>query len=156
MAKTLGVQLRSRGSYILVVELRDKIQVAVGRRIIELDPGYYAYAGSAGGPGGLKARLSRHCAREKKVFWHIDRLTVNPQATVLFAYYCIGVWGRTIERMLAKCLERELLPIPRFGSTDDKEAKTHLFYAIDVEKVKKASLECLKRVCRGEIGVYKC
>ena len=152
----MGIQLRSQGSYILIVELRDKIQVIVGRRMIDLEPGYYAYVGSAGGPGGLEARLSRHCRKEKKVFWHIDKLTTNPRATVLFAYYCIGVWGRTIEATLAKCLERELSPIPRFGSTDDKKARTHLFHAIDIERIKKVSRECLKRVCRDEIGVYKC
>ena len=156
MAKTLGIQLRNKGSYILIIKLKDAIQVNIRRRIIELKPGYYAYVGSAGGFGGLKARLSRHCVKEKKIFWHIDKLTTNSKATVLFAYYCVGAWGRSVEAILAKCLERELSPIPRFGSTDDKEAKTHLFHAIDFEKVKKISLECLKKICLGEIGVYKC
>ncbi|HIC99428.1 MAG TPA: GIY-YIG nuclease family protein [Pyrodictiaceae archaeon] len=156
MAKTLGVRLREKGSYILIVELRDEILVVLSRRVVGLKPGYYAYVGSAGGPGGLRARLSRHCAKEKKVFWHIDRLTTSPRATVLFAYYCVGVWGRAIEATLAKCLERELAPIPRFGSTDDREVITHLFYTADVEKVKKVSLECLERICQSGIGVYRC
>jgi len=148
--------LKEKGSYILIIELRDEIRVVFSRRVVELKPGYYAYVGSAGGLGGLKARLSRHCAKEKKVFWHIDKLTTSPSATVLSAYYCVGVWGRVIEATLAKCLERELLPIPRFGSTDDREATTHLFYAVDVERVKKVSLECLERVCQSRIGIYNC
>ena len=48
----------------------------VGLRL-SLMPGRYIYAGSANGPEGLKARVSRHTRRAKRSRWHIDQLTEN-------------------------------------------------------------------------------
>ncbi len=36
--------------------------------------GWYTYAGSALGPGGLRARLNRHRRVAKRAHWHIDYL----------------------------------------------------------------------------------
>ena len=36
--------------------------------------GWYVYCGSAFGSGGLRARLGRHAASEKKLHWHVDYL----------------------------------------------------------------------------------
>ena len=41
---------------------------------IRFDPGCYAYVGSALGPGGLEARISRHLRCGKRRHWHIDYL----------------------------------------------------------------------------------
>jgi Uri superfamily endonuclease len=46
-----------------------------GRPPIKLPAGRYLYCGSAKGPGGLKARLSRHTRRGKSVRLHVDQLT---------------------------------------------------------------------------------
>ena len=43
-------------------------------RCFVLDPGVYAYVGSASGPGGLRARLGRHLTKTKRRHWHVDYL----------------------------------------------------------------------------------
>lgn len=45
---------------------------ALGR--IELAEGRHAYAGSALGPGGVRARLARHVGRRGRRHWHVDHL----------------------------------------------------------------------------------
>jgi Uri superfamily endonuclease len=59
----------------MAIELADTVAMQSGRSSIILPAGRYLYCGSAKGPGGLKARLSRHMRRGKSVRWHIDRLT---------------------------------------------------------------------------------
>src|SRR3974390_3854318 len=64
------------GAYVLAVELAAPLAVTFPNRpTATLGPGHYLYCGSAQGPGGLRARLSRHMRRGKTVRWHIDRLT---------------------------------------------------------------------------------
>jgi Uri superfamily endonuclease len=49
--------------------------VEVGRwGHLDVEPGYYIYVGSALGPGGLRARVSRHFRKTKAKHWHIDYL----------------------------------------------------------------------------------
>ena len=61
------------GTYVLILRSDSKEQVQVGRRgKIQLNQGFYIYVGSAFGPGGVKARVSRHCRNNKKHHWHID------------------------------------------------------------------------------------
>jgi hypothetical protein len=51
------------------------IEIRVGRLgKLGFDTGIYAYVGSALGPGGVAARLSRHIAGARKDRWHIDYL----------------------------------------------------------------------------------
>ena len=60
----------------MAIELADTVVVMLsGRLRIALPAGRYLYCGSAKGPGGLKARLSRHMRRGKSVRWHVDQLT---------------------------------------------------------------------------------
>nr|WP_321359115.1 GIY-YIG nuclease family protein [uncultured Hyphomonas sp.] len=67
-----------KGAYILLVLLDKALPVGAGRQKAgHLSPGMYAYAGSAYGPGGLGARIRRHFRHDKKVHWHIDRLTLE-------------------------------------------------------------------------------
>jgi Uri superfamily endonuclease len=63
------------GSYVLILAVPRKILLDVGK----LGPmvfkrGWYAYVGSAFGPGGLAARLGRHLEPVQKRHWHIDYL----------------------------------------------------------------------------------
>jgi Uri superfamily endonuclease len=52
------------GAYVMAIELADTVVVMLsGRSSIVLPAGSYLYCGSAKGPGGLKARLSRHMRR---------------------------------------------------------------------------------------------
>ncbi len=65
-----------RGAYLLLIELTKATDVRLSnKRRASLVPGHYLYAGSAYGPGGLKARIARHMRRAKVQRWHVDQLT---------------------------------------------------------------------------------
>ena len=65
------------GSYVLVMHLAQPRTITVGKLgTFEFPAGWYAYVGSALGPGGLAARLAYHQRREKSYHWHIDYLLV--------------------------------------------------------------------------------
>lgn len=69
------------GTYALILRSRSHAKAQIGRwRQIDLEPGYYIYVGSAFGPGGVQARVSRHCRGTKPNRWHIDYLRefLNP------------------------------------------------------------------------------
>jgi len=82
------------GSYLLVIDCSHSTEIEVGALgLIQFEAGYYAYAGSAFGPGGL-SRVDRHrqVARgEHNVrHWHIDYLlgadAVELSTVELFAH----------------------------------------------------------------------
>jgi Uri superfamily endonuclease len=63
------------GTYALILKSRSKAKAQVGRwGQLDLIQGYYIYVGSAFGPGGVRARVSRHCRKTKVKHWHIDYL----------------------------------------------------------------------------------
>jgi Uri superfamily endonuclease len=108
------------GAYLLLIELSKVTDVQLSNKgSASLVPGRYLYAGSAFGPGGLKARIARHMRRAKVQRWHVDQLTKN------------GVSGAWI---FPGCNECDLvdmnsvLPVPivGFGSTDCKRCRSHL------------------------------
>jgi Uri superfamily endonuclease len=60
------------GAYAIAIELADTVAVTLSSRApIVLPAGRHLYCGFAKGPGGLKARLSRHMRRGKSVNWHM-------------------------------------------------------------------------------------
>lgn len=74
--------LDTPGSYLLLLKLDEVREVFVGRsRRTCFTPGLYCYVGSARGPGGLRARLSRHASRSKRKHWHIDYLLDHARLT---------------------------------------------------------------------------
>ena len=75
------------GCYALNLLVRDPVTIHVGRLgEIAFPAGNYIYVGSARGPGGLRARIARHLRLEKKIHWHIDRLTSRfPVNTVRYS-----------------------------------------------------------------------
>jgi Uri superfamily endonuclease len=63
------------GTYALILQNNSTASIQVGRwREIEILPGYYIYVGTAFGPGGVRARVSRHLRPDKLKHWHIDYL----------------------------------------------------------------------------------
>jgi Uri superfamily endonuclease len=63
------------GTYVLLLRSGDHTAVQVGRwGLMTIRPGFYIYVGSAFGPGGVRARVSRHCRKTKRMHWHIDYL----------------------------------------------------------------------------------
>ena len=67
---------RVPGAYALIVRLEGPRRLDITRLGAPvLRPGWYIYVGNAYGPGGLGARLERHCRADKATHWHIDHLT---------------------------------------------------------------------------------
>ncbi len=113
------------GAYVLLIELAEPLAVALpGRPEAVLAPGWYAYCGSARGPGGLRARLARHLAADKRRRWHVDRLTMVARRRLAIAFA-----DETTECALAARLAasgRFGHPIPGFGSSDCRTCPSHL------------------------------
>ncbi len=109
------------GAYLLLIVLPAPLSFTLPQRsAVTLPPGRYLYAGSANGPGGLRARLSRHLREKKKPHWHIDRLTLAGTAP--------GAWvvPGGGECALVAALAHLPLPLPGFGSTDCRRCPSHL------------------------------
>lgn len=113
------------GAYVLVLDLLRPLSLPDGHT---LDPGRYAYAGSARGPGGIRARVGRHVRPGKTVHWHIDRLTGTA-----------GVLAAAALPDATECAAADFLrdsfggttPAPGFGSSDCRRCPSHLVLMAD-------------------------
>ncbi len=66
-----------KGTYILILVFDRSRQISVGRLgIVQFEKGYYAYVGSAFGPGGMESRIRHHLAPKARRHWHMDYLDV--------------------------------------------------------------------------------
>ncbi len=142
---------RAKGSYILVVVLGEEAEARLRGRSVSLQPGVYLYIGSAGGPGGLAARLSRHLRRGKRPRWHVDWLTNAGRPVAALA--CASGEPREVESCLAWCLALRGLPfVPRFGSSDDRGgAPSHLYGPLDPGRASLEAALCMEECCPGEV-----
>jgi Uri superfamily endonuclease len=119
-----------KGTYILILQLKRNRRIKIGRRKdsspILLRPGYYAYVGSAFGPGGLKSRIRRHLRKDKKSVWHIGYLREVAEPVEVWVYS----GEKRMEREWADALIRMegSQPVEGFGNTDDRGSRTHLCY----------------------------
>jgi Uri superfamily endonuclease len=118
------------GTYRLVLRIAKHCTIRAGRLgALALDPGIYVYAGSAFGPGGLRARIAHHRRRARSPHWHIDYLRRHTRL--------IGIWyieGQRMEHEWAARLAAmpgAMLAAPGFGSSDCACA-THLRSFADV------------------------
>jgi Uri superfamily endonuclease len=84
---------------------------------LDLPRGWYTYAGSALGPGGLRARLDLHRRSAKRLHWHIDYLLLRACLVASWELACAErlecAWQATVLR-LAGALE----PVAGFGASD--------------------------------------
>jgi Uri superfamily endonuclease len=109
------------GAYLLLLALPGPLRVALPRRPeATLQPGRLLYAGSARGPGGLRARLARHQRANKTPHWHIDRVTLA--GTVQGAWIFPG----GDECVIIAALAHLPVPLPGFGNTDCRHCASHL------------------------------
>jgi len=111
------------GAYILLIHLKNSLTLDLPRLLADsVGPGWYAYAGSAYGPGGLPARLARHERKTKRLHWHIDRLTIHARP------YAIPIVDGNECAIVSALLtsDRFYIPIPGFGSTDCRICRSHL------------------------------
>ncbi|MBW2029695.1 MAG: GIY-YIG nuclease family protein [Deltaproteobacteria bacterium] len=106
------------GSYAIVFLSKGRGLVRIGRLgTLELQKGYYVYLGSAFGPGGLRARVTRHLSGPRIKHWHIDYLSgiVTPcevwytPDTIRREHHWAGV--------MARC-QGVSIPLRGFGSSD--------------------------------------
>lgn len=109
------------GTYVLALWLAAPRSILVGRLgEFEVPSGWILYVGSALGPGGLQARLTRHWRRfasGKRPHWHVDY--VREQAV------WGGAWGRgSAERLecvwatALRHLPGARIIVPGFGASD--------------------------------------
>jgi Uri superfamily endonuclease len=116
------------GTYVLILRLpRSAVDIRVGRLgFFRFLAGWYAYVGSARGPGGLAARLARHLRPLKAMHWHIDYLRVQAQPVEI--WYATGKQRRECAWALALLgLRGASAPVSRFGASDCR-CPAHLIY----------------------------
>lgn len=88
-----------------------------------LPPGWYLYAGSAHGIGGMSARVRHHFRKDKKMTWHIDRVT--PHAAAIAAHIVGGEDECDIIGRLASSFAFDVA-LQGFGSSDCSICPAHL------------------------------
>jgi len=114
------------GTYALISQSHSNETIQIGRwRLLDLQPGYYIYVGSAFGPGGVQARLSRHLRTDKRKHWHIDYLIEHVTPLEVWISYATEHLEHEWASILSK--RSELIPIQGFGCSDCK-CSSHLFY----------------------------
>lgn len=113
------------GTYALILQSEVHAVALVGRwGRLDVEPGYYVYVGSALGPGGVGARVARHCRQDKLRHWHIDYLSTHLSSH--------GVWYcHSRERLEHRWADifggmNGMDAIPGFGSSDCN-CLSHLF-----------------------------
>ena len=134
-----------KGVYTLILRLSERAHVSVGKLGVHiLDPGFYLYVGRGFGEGSssVEGRLRRHLSRDKKPFWHIDYLTLDPRFMVEAVVYAATAEHSECDlaRILVGELEAEYAVIG-FGSSDCG-CEGHLIHASE------ASLEGLVEAVR--------
>ena len=119
--------LSETGSYVLILKCSQYKEIVVGKSgRMELEPGFYLYAGSAFGPGGISARVSRHLRTGKNLRWHIDFLREQTHVHAVLLEYSETRREEPWVRHMAEC-GRFKIPMAGFGSTDSRH-RAHLFY----------------------------
>jgi Uri superfamily endonuclease len=115
------------GTYVLVLLLAAPKTITCGKAgCFRFPAGWYAYVGSAHGPGGLAARISRHLRGTQRPHWHIDHLRSEGRP--------VEVWY-TVRPTREECAWAESLlglsgahrPVPGFGASDC-HCSTHLVH----------------------------
>ena len=114
---------REAGAYILLIRLDSALHLDMAAFSGKsLGPGLYVYRGSAYGPGGVRARVSRHLRADKPMRWHVDRLTACGQIERVG----VRIGGRECDLVSELILHRGLPMLPGFDSSDSRASPAHL------------------------------
>ena len=123
-AGDLGSLRGRKGAYLLLLGLDAPVRVDIPTLLaIRCSIGWYLYAGSASGPGGIGARLARHFRMSKKMHWYVDRLMEAAAERNALAF------PAEAECSLVAKLDRSEkfeIPIRGFGSSDCRICESHL------------------------------
>jgi len=112
--KLVDKEARDRGSYLLILRLRRKRLIEVGRLgTLSLSRGYYIYIGSA--MVNLTSRMERHRRLRKRFHWHIDSLRSLAQLHSILPIRSSERLECEISHALSEISDR---PIAGFGSSD--------------------------------------
>jgi endonuclease-3 len=117
-----------KGSYTLLLELKEDLKIEIGSLgFFELEQGFYAYNGSAFGPGGFK-RVDRHKGKSVEggdAYWHIDYLLVREEVEIVRVFKSEG---SDLECSLSEEMKDIFESISGFGCSDCG-CDSHLFYS---------------------------
>ena len=108
------------GAYALIIDLHRPLTLS---QTWHLDEGRVLYAGSANGPGGIRARVRRHLKGAKTVRWHVDRLTNTSGVAMIVALPGASECG-IVDAALA--WPGVAVPAPGFGGSDCRTCPAHL------------------------------
>jgi len=138
----------AKGTYVLISFVPQMKRLKIGRLgAYDIIPGFYAYVGSAFGPGGLRARIHHHLESVAQPHWHIDYLLAFAEPVEV--WYALA--GRKLEQDLAGVLERSArwrMSIPRFGASDYHGSRvSHLFHA-----KRRPAFRCFQQDVNGALG----
>jgi sugar fermentation stimulation protein A len=138
-----NIDSRTRGSYILLIEIPRGVNVKVGALgPLTFPQGFYAYCGSA--MSGLAARINRHLRREKKVRWHVDYLVAKGRIREVMC----AVANERLECRLAEDLCNAFNTYPGFGSSDCT-CPSHLFFSQDFPALQEKAAAVFKGLLYG-------
>jgi Uri superfamily endonuclease len=113
-----------KGAYGLAIRLDHAVEFTLqSRDPVRLESGWLVYAGSAKGPGGIRARLRRHLRRDKALHWHVDRLTLAAVEIV-----AVPQFGDSECAIIDRLLQSPNFDIAvrGFGNTDCRMCESHL------------------------------
>lgn len=114
------------GTYVLVLASTKAAPIRVGRLgILQLQPGFYVYVGSAHGPGGLRARLAHHLEPTAHPHWHVDYLRAHTKPQEVWYAYSQNRWECRWADYL-RPMRGASIPLTGFGSSDCT-CESHLF-----------------------------
>ena len=113
----------SAGAYLLLISIDEHVALPPRFGELTLPKGYFIYAGSAKGMGGIRARCRRHLRPTGVRHWHVDWLT--------------NAAGEVRAAAFPECTECELIgclsvqpgvdyPVLGFGSSDCRRCRSHL------------------------------
>lgn len=123
--ETLRQLPKVAGAYVLVIEVASYLTLKNKRFAGTILPkGTYLYCGSANGPGGIAARVKRHCKTDKKPHWHIDELTANGAGRVVSVLVVPGGDECALRAQLQH--KNGATPVAGFGSSDCSKCPSHL------------------------------
>jgi sugar fermentation stimulation protein A len=115
-------EAEDRGSYLVVLKLREGKDISIGKMgTIPFPPGYYIYVGSA--MTNLTARVERHRRLRKNHHWHIDYLRQQAEFQTALPVRSSVSLECPMAEALGKIAD---WMIPGFGSSDCF-CPTHLF-----------------------------
>lgn len=112
----------AKGSYVLLIRLASPCDVVLRGESHMLEPGLYAYCGSAMGPGGLKARIARHRRRDKTVHWHVDQITTRAPVLKVGVSFDLSECD-LVEQFMPQ--SGVCIPVAGFGSSDCRTCESH-------------------------------